>query len=76
MRIEEYLPPNESGSLKDTWLAFRKEHQCSIDRMLCSPALRSAFVAAAKAATKSDDEEAIRWGLMGLRKNKDLNAVS
>lgn len=64
------------GSLKDTWLAFRKEHQRSIDRMFCSPDLRSAFVASAKVATKSDDEGAILWELMGLRKNKDLNAVS
>lgn len=56
--------------IRDTWTAFHKEHHCSIDRMLCCPALRTAFVASASAATGSADEQAILWHLVGLRKNK------
>ena len=60
--------------LRDTWVAFRKEHNCSIDRMLCCPALRSAFVESAMIATESNDEEEILWALLDLRKSKGLKS--
>lgn len=59
--------------LRDTWLMFKREHQCSIDRMLCSPALRAEFLTTARLATGSDDEESILWELMSLRKRKELS---
>jgi len=60
--------------LRDTWLMFKREHQCSIDRMLCSPVLRAEFLEAAKSATGVPDEEALLWELMSLRKRKELSA--
>jgi hypothetical protein len=60
-------------ALRDTWLMFKWEHQCSLDRMLCRPALRSEFLEAARLATGSDDEESILWELMSLRKRKELS---
>lgn len=59
--------------LRDTWLMFQREHPCSIDRMLCSPALREEFLTPARLATGSDDEESILWELMVLRKRKELS---
>lgn len=62
------------SGLRDTWLTFQQEYRCSIDRMLCRPALRSEFLEAARLATDSDDEESILWELMSLRKRKELSA--
>lgn len=59
--------------LRDTWLMFKREHHCSIDRMLCRPVLRAEFLEAARLATGSDDEESILWELMSLRKRKELS---
>lgn len=58
------------NGLRDTWLMFKREHQCSIDRMLCNPTLRSEFLKAAKSATGVHDEESLLWELMSLRKRK------
>lgn len=66
----------KSDALRDTWLMFEREHRCSIDKMLCSPGLRCEFLAAARLAAKCDDEQAILWELMGLRKKKQLKCVA
>ena len=52
---------------------FQREHRCSIDRMLCSPTLRSEFVREALPMTGARDEEELLWELMRLRKNKTLS---
>lgn len=59
-------------ALHDTWLMFQREHSCSVDRMLCSPRLRNAFLEAAREVAKEDGEEEILWTLVGLRKKKTL----
>jgi hypothetical protein len=55
---------------------FKREHRCSIDRMLCSPTLRSEFVREALPMTGARDEEELLWELMRLRKNKTLSRLS
>jgi hypothetical protein len=60
--------------LRDTWLMFKREHQCSIDRMLCQPTLRAEFLAAARLATGVQDEGTILWELMSLRKRKAFSS--
>lgn len=62
--------------LRDTWLMFRREHQCSIDRMLCQPVLRAEFLAAARLATGVQDEETLLWELMALRKRKAFSSLN
>lgn len=64
-----------TDALRDTWLAFQKEHGCSVDRMLCRPALRAEFLHSARLATGIEDEETLLWGTVGLRKKKALPAV-
>ena len=54
---------------------FQREHGCSVDRMLCRPALRQEFLAAARAVCGCDDEETILWDTVNLRKKKSLPAV-
>jgi len=61
-----------SDSLRDTWLLFQREHQCSLDRMLCNPRLRNQLLEAAHAVMPSADEEQILWSLVSLRKRKTL----
>ena len=61
--------------LRDTWLMFQREHTCSIDRMLCSPSLRAEFIAAARLVVGSDDEQAILWNTVNLRKKKTLPSL-
>lgn len=51
---------------------FQREHDCSVDRMVCSPKLRNEFLEAAQQAVGISDEEAILWALVGLRKKKVL----
>lgn len=58
--------------LRDTWLMFKRERACSIDRMLCSPELRNEFLAAARQLVPAADEEETLWSLVRLRKNKSL----
>ncbi len=61
-----------SDRLRDTWLMFQREHQCSLDRMLCNPLLRNQLLEAAQAVMPSADEEQILWSLVSLRKKKTL----
>jgi hypothetical protein len=63
-------------ALRDTWLMFQREHGCSVDRMLCRPALREEFIAAARAVCGCDDEESILWETVNLRKKKSLASAS
>ena len=62
-------------ALRDTWLMFQRENGCSVDRMLCRPALRKAFLESAALATKCTNEEELLWTVVGLRKNKSLPSV-
>lgn len=48
-----------TDALRDTWLLFQREHNCSIDRMLCDPALRGEFLVTARQATGANDEESL-----------------
>lgn len=64
-----------NGPLRDTWLMFQRANECSVDRMLCRPELRSDFLNAARQATPLTDEEAILWAVVNLRKKKALPAV-
>lgn len=62
----------DANALRDTWRMFQREHDCSVDRMVCSPKLRNEFLEAARQAVGISDEEAILWALVGLRKKKVL----
>lgn len=59
-------------SLRDLWLMFQREHQCSLDRMLCNPVLRKQLLDAAHVVMPNTDEEQILWSLVSLRKKKTL----
>ena len=61
------------NALRDVWRMFKREHRCSIDRMLCNPTLRSQFVSEAVPMTGARDKEELLWALMRLRKNKTLS---
>ena len=62
-------------ALRDTWLMFQREHDCSVDRMICKPDCRNAFLQAARLVTGVDDEETLLWSIVSMRKNKSLPAV-
>lgn len=59
-------------TLRDLWLTFQREHQCSLDRLLCNPVLRSEFLIVAKPMVPSSTEEQILWSIISLRKRKTL----
>ena len=61
-----------TDALRDTWLMFQREHNCSVDRMLCNPTLRSDFLAAARQATGVAGEQPLLWSTVALRKRKQL----
>ena len=65
---------NNTDALRDTWLMFQREHDCSIDRMLCDPLLRQQYLDAAQQATGISDEQALLWRTVNLRKRKQLPA--
>lgn len=62
-------------ALLDTWLMFQREHQCSVDRMLCRPEYRNAFLHSARLVAGVDDEESLLWAVVNLRKKRSLPAV-
>ncbi len=59
-------------ALIDTWIMFQREHGCSIDQMLCNPALRNEFLTSARLVAECQDEKELLWTLVGLRKKKQL----
>ncbi len=63
-------------ALRDAWRMFRREHQRSVDRMVCDPELRSHFLADAMPLTGARDEEELLWGLVRLRKSKSLSSAT
>ncbi len=65
-------PCMSTESLRDLWLLFQREYQCSLDRMLCNPRLRNELLAAASSVVPAADEEQILWSLVSLRKRKTL----
>ena len=48
-------------SLVDSWKMFQREHDISIDRLVCSPLLRQAFVDQVSPVCGSNDEQSILW---------------
>lgn len=62
----------EEQALRNVWLMFKREHGCSIDRMVCDPRLREAFLASASCIVRCDNEHEILWSLLRLRKNRTL----
>ncbi len=46
----------DKSALRDMWLMFQRENECSIDRMVCTPELRERFVTAARRVCGTDDE--------------------
>jgi hypothetical protein len=59
-------------SLPNLWRNFKISRDCSVDRMICSPELRNAFLEFVRSATGKADEETILWDLMALRKRGGL----
>jgi hypothetical protein len=60
-------------ALLDWWTMFRREHDnVSVDRMVCDPKLRAAFLEFAGSVLANATEEHILWAIMGLRKGKLL----
>ncbi len=64
----------DRGTLRDVWLMFTREHNCSLDRMLCSTTLREAFLLAARQTIGDHSDDEILWSLMSMRKSKRLGA--
>lgn len=60
----------DKRALFGCWKLFQREHNISIDRLVCAPELRQAFILSADAACGSSDEEEILWSLLTMRKNK------
>ena len=58
--------------LSQIWNVFQTEHECSVDRMLCTPALRTLFLSTMTNEIGTVDEEDILWALVSLRKRKQL----
>lgn len=59
--------------LLDSWKMFRREYAVSVDRMVCDPMLRSAFLEWLGSVADEHCEQEIRWTLMSLRKRKELS---
>lgn len=51
---------------------FQREKKCSVDRMLCTPELRTEFLAAVHPFSDGKTEAEILWLLVGFRKSKAL----
>jgi hypothetical protein len=66
----------DADLLRDAWLRFERKHGCIIDRMLCSPELRNAFLLAVNADTFGAEEQEILWALLRLRKRRSLTRSS
>jgi len=60
-------------ALLDSWKMFRREHDVSVDRMICDPLLRTAFLESLVPIADECCEKEILWTLMSLRKGKELS---
>ncbi len=60
----------DQSVLRDIWLMFQRQNECSVDRMVCTPELRNKFVTAARRVCGTDDEFTILWTAMNERKKK------
>lgn len=63
----------DKQALLDSWKMFRREHNVSVDRMICDPLLRLAFLESLGPTAAKHSEEEILWRLMSLRKQKKLS---
>ncbi|TWU17959.1 hypothetical protein Poly21_01110 [Allorhodopirellula heiligendammensis] len=59
--------------LLDSWIMFQREHTVSVDRMICDPLLRVAFLESLGSIAATHSENEILWALMSLRKRKELS---
>ncbi|MEQ1825816.1 MAG: hypothetical protein ABL921_07705 [Pirellula sp.] len=63
----------DKKSLLESWDMFRREHAgVSVDRMICDPQLRQAFLSSIGKFAGANEGEVL-WKLMGLRKRKELS---
>ena len=63
----------DKQAILDTWTMFRREHNnVSVDRMICDPSMRTAFLNIAVPIAGDATESQILWTLMSLRKRKML----
>lgn len=62
--------------IRDLRSIFRREHNCSVDRMVCDQKLRREFLRAARGVCGTNDEFTILWSALNLRKAKDLKPES
>ena len=60
----------DKRALFDCWKMFQREHDISIDRLVCDPQLRQDFVQSAALVCGCFAEQEILWTLMGMRKDK------
>ncbi len=63
-------------ALREVWRMFHREHDCSIDRMVCSEELRTAFLTDVRSIAGDVPDDEILWRLMRLRKAKKLKDAS
>lgn len=55
------------------WANFRSKHQnVSVDRMICDPVLRMAFLESLGSTVAKHSEKELLWAPMSLRKRKEL----
>ena len=62
-------------AIRNLWTMFHRNHGCSVDRVVCDPALRNEFLNAARRLCGTDDEYTILWTALNLRKAKALDAA-
>jgi len=60
-------------ALIDSWQMFHREHDVSIDRMVCDPGSRNEFLASVRSVCGEASEKEVLWKLMGLRKSKEIS---
>lgn len=60
------------NSIDTCWTTFKEIHKCSVDRMVCDPALRRKFLDVVCAQTNISDERHVLWTVMNSRKAKRM----
>ncbi len=63
----------DKQALLESWFMFRREHNVSVDRMICDPLLRGTFLESLGPTTDKHSEKELLWALMSLRKRKELS---